>query len=137
MEIDKLAIAMTTSITNGIKVSVTTQFEPRHSSPAHGKHVHSYHITIENNSDETVQLLTRLWIIMDSDLNIREVRGEGVIGEQPIIPPGGSHSYSSWTPLRTAIGKMSGSYQMRTLSNHSLFDVRVPVFVLSTNGVNN
>jgi len=128
---------LTTCITNGIKVSVTSRYEEQHSHPAHGNHVHSYHIIIENNSDETVQLLTRHWIIMDSELNIKEVRGEGVIGEQPVISPGESHSYSSWTPLKTAIGKMSGSYQMRKLSNHEMFDVRVPVFVLSTDEIRN
>ena len=118
-------------------MSVNSRYESQHSDPLKGNYVHSYHIVIENNSSETVQLLTRHWIIMDSDRNVKEVRGDGVIGEQPIISPGESHSYSSWTPLRTAIGKMSGSYQMRKLSNHEMFDVRVPVFTLSTDDVLN
>ncbi len=128
---------MTTCITKGIRVSVSNRYEAQHSNPAQGLHIHSYHIVIENNSDETVQLLTRHWIIMDSDLNIKEVRGEGVIGEQPIIAPGGSHSYSSWTPLKTTMGKMSGSYQMMKLSDHEKFDVRVPIFNLTNDSILN
>ncbi len=128
---------MTICITNGIKVSVASRYEEQHSNPPQGAHIHSYHIVIENNSNEAVQLLTRHWIIMDSELNIKEVRGEGVIGEQPIISPGTSHSYSSWTPLKTSIGKMSGSYQMRKLSNYEMFDVRVPVIILSTDEIRN
>lgn len=119
-----------TCTTNGITVSVKTRFEAEHSSPGHNKYVHSYTITIENKSPHTVQLISRHWIIMDSNLNVREVRGEGVVGEQPILEPGKSHTYSSWSPLSTPLGKMSGSYQMiRTVDNEN-FDVRVPVFIL-------
>ena len=74
---------------------------------------------------------------MDSDLNIREVRGEGVIGQQPILGPGQTHVYSSWSPLPTEIGKMTGSYQMIKLANNEIFDVRVPVFVLCNSALLN
>ena len=119
-----------TCTTNGISVSVKTQYEAEHSNPSQNRYVHSYTITIENKSDHTVQLISRHWVIMDNDMNVREVRGEGVVGEQPILQPGASYTYSSWSPISTEIGKMSGSYQMiRTVDNEK-FDVRVPVFVL-------
>jgi ApaG protein len=119
-----------TCTTNGITVSVLSRYEAEHSNPGYNKYVHSYTITIENKSNTTVQLISRHWIIMDSHLNVREVRGEGVVGEQPILMPGGTHTYSSWSPLSTPLGKMTGSFQMiRTIDNEK-FDVRVPVFLL-------
>ena len=123
---------MKTCITNGIKVSVVSKFEPAHSSRKDGKYVHSYSIAIENKSNETVQLLSRHWIIVDSDLNIREVKGEGVVGQQPVLRPGESHQYSSWCPLATDLGKMQGTYQMITGDDHH-FDVVVPSFILCDN----
>lgn len=120
-----------TCITNGISVSVKPRYEAEHSNPSVNKYIHSYTVIIENKSPHTVQLLSRHWIIMDSHLNIREVRGEGVIGEQPILNPGDIHEYTSWSPLSTEFGKMSGSYQMIRSVDNEKFDVRVPVFVLS------
>lgn len=126
-----------TCTTNGITVSVISRYETEHSNPGYGKYVHSYTITIENKSNTTVQLISRHWIIMDSHLNVREVRGEGVVGEQPVLAPGGTHTYSSWSPLSTPIGKMTGSFQMiRTVDNEK-FDVRVPVFLLVNSALYN
>lgn len=121
---------MNNLITKGISVSVKTRYEDKHSAPDQKKYVHSYFITIENLSNHTVQLLSRHWIIIDSSLIKREVKGEGVIGKQPVLHPGESHSYSSWCPLQTDIGKMKGSFNMHNLDTDELFDVVVPEFGL-------
>lgn len=121
---------METLITEGIQVSVTTEFQLQHSNPAQRRFVHSYEITIENKSEYTVQLLRRHWIIKDGFNNVREVEGEGVIGEQPILQPGQKHSYTSWTPLPTELGSMGGTYLMLRLSDRHKFRVRVPQFSL-------
>ncbi len=121
---------MVSAITKGIKVSVRPRFEAEHSRPAEGKYVFSYNIRIENVGSDTVQLLRRNWIIKDSILIIREVQGEGVIGQQPIIAPGETYEYSSWCPLNSEIGKMSGHFTMTKQSGDHTFDVSVPPFIL-------
>lgn len=121
---------MVSEITKGIKVSVVTKYEIEHSNPNKDKYIHSYQITIENNSNRTVQLLSRDWIIVDSHLIFNRVKGKGVIGQQPVLSPGQSHSYSSWTPLNTPIGKMMGSYTMIDLISNQTFDISVPAFIL-------
>lgn len=120
---------LNTSITNGIKVSVISAYEDQHSNPREHKYVHSYSITIHNESHGTVQLMSRHWIIVDSDLTIREIKGDGVVGKQPILKPGEIYQYSSWCPLSTEIGKMYGTYQMRNREG-TVFDVTVPAFIL-------
>lgn len=121
---------METLITEGIQVSVTTEFQLQHSNPAQRKFVHSYEVTIENKSQYTVQLMRRHWIIKDGFSNVREVKGDGVIGEQPVLQPGQKHTYSSWSPLPTDVGSMKGSYLMVRLSDQRQFEVRVPEFSL-------
>lgn len=121
---------METLITNGIRVSVETQYQPTYSRPLEMKYIFSYHITIENLSSETVQLLRREWEIFDSNGIIRKVEGEGVIGKQPVLAPGESHQYASWSPLMTEMGKMSGAYIFRRdIDNHE-FRVNIPDFRL-------
>ena len=95
--------------TNGITVSVETQYMPFHSNPRRGKFIFGYHITIENGSLHTVQLLSRHWVICDSDGQVREVSGDGVVGLQPVLAPGESHAYDSYCDLGTEMGKMSGT----------------------------
>lgn len=124
---------MNKAITEGISVVVKTRYEGEQSAPDLKKYVHSYHITIQNNNVFPVQLLRRYWLIMDSSLVAREVNGEGVIGQQPILDPGESHSYTSWCPLQTDIGKMRGSYTMVRLDTQDEFDVEVPEFKLIAN----
>lgn len=121
---------METLITNGIKITVHPQFEPMHSNALENKYLYSYHIVIENLSEYTVQLLSRHWVIFDSIGVKREVKGDGVIGQQPILQPGQLHEYSSWCPLTTALGRMQGSYLMRKLNDKSTFKVEIPVFEL-------
>lgn len=121
---------METLITNGIKISVDTQFEPQHSNPLHGKFLFSYHITIENLSEYTVQLMSRHWYIFDSIGIKREVIGDGVIGQQPILEPRQMHEYSSWCPLTTGLGKMYGHFTMQRLDDDNTFEVEIPSFDL-------
>ncbi|MCB0689862.1 MAG: Co2+/Mg2+ efflux protein ApaG [Saprospiraceae bacterium] len=121
---------METMITNGIRISVDPQFEPLHSNPLHGKFLFSYHIIIENLTNQTVQLMSRHWFIFDSIGIKREVIGDGVIGQQPILNPNQVHEYSSWCPLTTSMGKMNGYYTMRRLTDNSSFEVEIPSFDL-------
>lgn len=116
--------------TRGIKVSVETQYQQAYSRPLEMKYIFSYHITIENLSNETVQLLRRHWYIFDSTGVIREVEGEGVIGKQPILEPGESHQYASWSPLMTEMGKMYGSYLFINQVDGEQFRVEIPEFHL-------
>jgi ApaG protein len=122
---------MVTQTTYGIKVSVETFYQLEYSKPAEGKYVFSYRITIENQSDAPVQLLRRYWRIFDSAEPKRELEGEGVIGEQPIIPSGSSHQYVSWCHLSTELGAMRGAYLMVRLSDQEKFKVRIPEFQLT------
>jgi ApaG protein len=98
--------------TNSITVTVRSQYLPAHSEPRAGKFIFGYHITIENGSPHTVQLLRRRWLIKDSNGMVRHVEGDGVVGQQPIIEPGGAHEYTSFCNLITEMGKMSGAYIM-------------------------
>ncbi len=121
---------MATLVTNGIRVTVSPYYEREVSMPSQNKYIFSYYITILNTSDKTVQLLARHWKIYDSNNTMREVKGDGVIGKQPILKPGESHSYNSWCPLMTSIGKMAGSFSMMNVDDKSTFDVVVPEFRL-------
>ncbi|MBK7872552.1 MAG: Co2+/Mg2+ efflux protein ApaG [Saprospiraceae bacterium] len=121
---------METLITNGIKVSVETSYQPSYSRPLEMKFIFSYHITIENLSSQTVQLLRREWAIYDSTGTIRRVEGEGVIGKQPILAPGESHQYASWSPLTTELGKMTGAYIFSKDADGQEFRVNIPEFKL-------
>ena len=94
------------------------------------RYVFAYTITLTNASDATVQLISRHWIITDSDNQVQEVRGKGVVGEQPVLKPGQSFEYSSGTVLSTQVGTMQGSYQMVT-ADGTEFDAPIPMFVLS------
>ena len=121
---------MQTCTTNGITITVETQYLPAHSNPRVDKFIFGYLITIENGSMHTVQLLRRQWHITDSDGSRREVEGEGVVGLQPVIAPGESHRYTSFCNLDTAFGKMDGSYLMSRIDDNSFFDARIPEFLL-------
>ncbi len=120
---------MSICVTQGIKVSVQPVYSPEHSEPEQNKYVFAYHITIENEGEETAQLLTRRWIIKDAWHHIEEVSGEGVIGEMPILEPGGAFTYSSWCPLRTEYGTMRGTYGM-VRPDGEVFEAIIAPFVL-------
>lgn len=114
--------------TNGITVSVDVQYLPEHSDPRAHKYIFGYFITIDNGSPYTVQLLRRHWVIQDSDGQVREVEGEGVVGKKPVLAPGERHEYTSYCNLTTEIGKMSGTYLMSRHDDESLFEVIIPEF---------
>ncbi len=116
------------STTSGVRVEVISQHVPESSHPTH-QFVFRYTVRITNNSAETVQLLSRHWIISDALEHIEEVRGPGVVGEQPVLAPGQSYKYSSWCPLRTPTGSMRGTYQMAR-TNGEVFDIEVAPFGL-------
>ncbi|MES2987003.1 MAG: Co2+/Mg2+ efflux protein ApaG [Pseudomonadota bacterium] len=115
--------------TRGITVRVSASYLPEQSEPDRGRWFWAYHIRIENDSGVTVQLLTRHWTITDGRGGKHSVEGEGVVGEQPLIAPGGSFDYVSGCPLATPTGHMQGSYRMIG-EDGSTFDVAIPKFSL-------
>ncbi len=117
--------------TQFITVSVEAFYLDEQSDPEDAHFVWAYHVRIENNGHETVQLMTRHWRITDSLGNIQEVQGDGVVGEQPVLSPGQSFEYTSGTPLSTPSGIMVGTYQMETESGDR-FDVDIPAFSLDS-----
>ena len=119
---------METLTTNNITVSVETEYLSAHSNPRESKFIFGYHITIENRSPYTVQLLRRHWVIVDSDGVLREVEGEGVVGLQPVLAPGEIHGYSSFCNLDTGLGKMAGTYLLVRLDDDSTFEASIPEF---------
>lgn len=121
---------MVAQITEGVKVSVETTYQPEYSNPANEHFMFAYKIQIENLSEYSVQLLRRHWIIFDSNGSKREVEGEGVVGLQPIIQPGQHHEYVSGCNLKTDMGNMQGTYQMKRLVDNELFEVKIPQFAL-------
>jgi len=121
---------MADSLQNDIKVDVETRYIEEQSNPEQNYYVFAYTITIQNQGQQTAQLLTRHWVITDSNQKIQEVRGDGVVGEQPILKPGEQFVYTSGTMLETSVGTMKGSYQMES-ADGSKFDATIEEFVLS------
>ena len=121
---------MVTEITQGIKVTVETEYQPSYSSPSQYHYVFTYRITIENQSDHTIQLLRRHWQIFDAGLVKREVEGEGVVGQQPVLEPGQSHQYVSGCNLKSGIGKMKGVFTMEKLVDGKIIKVTIPEFTM-------
>src|SRR5947207_12251932 len=122
---------MYSETTRSIKVTVRPFYLEQHSSPAEGHYVWAYHVVIENTGGETVQLRNRHWRITDARGRLQEVRGPGVVGEQPVLAPGESFEYTSSCPLPTSSGFMVGDYEMETKTGES-FLVRIPAFSLDT-----
>jgi ApaG protein len=121
---------MVTAITQGVKISVDTVYQEEYSNPEKEHFMFAYQITIENLSDYAIQLMRRQWFIFDSNGTQRDVEGEGVVGIQPVIEPGESHSYVSGCNLTTDIGSMSGNYLMHRTADQSDFTVNIPEFQL-------
>jgi len=117
--------------TDGIRVQVESRFSVEHSAPAQWFFL--YTVRISNQSTETVQLISRHWIIRDANGRVEEVRGPGVVGDQPVLAPGDSYEYTSGCPLPTPFGSMTGSYQMVTESGTE-FDAEIAEFVLREPG---
>jgi ApaG protein len=117
------------AVTNSIRVEVMSRHSPENSRPQQGEWVFEYTVRITNQGSETVQLLSRHWIITDASEHTAEVEGPGVVGEQPILAPGESFKYSSWCPLKTPIGKMHGTYRM-AVAGGAQFDIEIAPFAL-------
>lgn len=122
---------MFSKITRSIKVTAIPQFLPEHSDPAQDHYVWAYTIEIENQGDETVQLMSRHWHITDAQGQVQEVRGAGVVGEQPVLAPHEAFRYTSGTSLATPSGIMVGEYQMTTPEGEP-FEIDVPPFSLDS-----
>ncbi len=116
--------------TRGVRVSVLSEYAPDRSRPAQEQWFFLYTITITNEGQDTVQLVSRHWIITDGAGHVEEVKGPGVVGQQPVLAPGQTFTYTSGCPLETPFGKMEGTYQMVSKSGES-FDVAIAPFTLS------
>ena len=118
--------------TAGLLVRVEPQFLPGESDPTQNRFVWAYTIEIENRSEANVRLMSRYWRITDSKGVTQEVRGEGVIGQQPLIGPGQSFRYTSAAPLTAPSGVMMGAYSMVRVDDGAPFDIAVPLFLLDS-----
>ena len=115
---------------HGFIVRTQVNYLPDQSDEQGGRFVFSYTINIANGGNDTAKLISRHWIITDADHHVQEVRGQGVVGEQPLLAPNQSFEYTSGTVLSTQVGTMRGSYQMQA-TDGTQFDVEIPQFVLS------
>jgi ApaG protein len=117
--------------TRSIEVIVEPTYLDDQSQPDEGHFVWKYHVRIENNGADTVQLRNRYWRITDAQGRTQEVRGAGVVGEQPVLKPGETFEYTSGTPLKTPSGFMVGAYQMQTTAGET-FEIDIPAFSLDS-----
>lgn len=117
------------AVTRGIRVDVRARFMPERSDPGESEWLFAYTITISNEGAKTVQLLSRHWVITDANGKVEEIRGHGVLGQQPILAPGQAFEYSSACPLETPFGVMQGTYQMVTPEGDH-FDIAIAPFSL-------
>jgi ApaG protein len=120
---------MSDAVTNDIRVEVLSRHSPENSRPLQDEWVFQYTVRITNQGPETVQLVSRHWIITDAFEHTEEVRGPGVVGEQPVLAPGESFKYSSWCRLKTPTGMMRGEYQM-VRGGGNQFDIEIAPFAL-------
>lgn len=127
---DKECKDHSTAVTNGVRIAVRSKYVPEQSSPSNQRYVFAYTVRIRNEGKESVQLRSRHWIITDSTGATEEVRGEGVVGEQPVLNPGGQFEYVSAAVLKSARGEMRGSYEMVSW-NGSTFDAEIAPFLLA------
>ena len=131
---------MSEAVTRNIRVSVETEYAPGRSNPAQSQWFFLYTIRLKNEGRETVQLMSRHWIITDAMGDVKEVRGPGVVGKQPVLEPGETFEYTSGCELTTPFGSMRGTYQMVTVSGmadkektdrEAHFDIQIPPFTLT------
>ena len=117
------------AVTRGVRIEVTTEYDPTRSFPEHNRWFYLYTVEISNEGSETVQLVSRHWIITDATGHVEEVKGPGVVGESPVLEEGESFEYTSGCPLTTPYGSMHGTYQMVT-ADGDRFDAKIGEFVL-------
>ncbi|MEZ5500313.1 MAG: Co2+/Mg2+ efflux protein ApaG [Steroidobacteraceae bacterium] len=120
--------------THRIGIEVATEYLAEQSSPGDHRYVFAYTITIRNEGERAAKLLTRHWVITDANGKVQEVRGDGVVGEQPHLQPGQGFRYSSGAVIETPVGAMQGSYQMQS-DDGARFDAPIPPFRLAIPGV--
>ena len=123
---------MESAHTHGIEVSVESFFLDEESNVEQEQYIFAYRVQLKNHSDRTVQLISRHWIITDSNGTVKHVKGDGVVGQQPVMAPGEEYQYTSGSQLNSPMGTMHGTYQMRDETGE-MFDVEIPVFTLSAN----
>jgi ApaG protein len=121
---------MTNNDKHNIRVDVATRYIPEQSDPESDRYVFSYAITITNVGSTAAQLISRHWVITDAEGKVQEVRGLGVVGNQPLLQPGEKFEYASGTAMETPVGTMRGTYQM-VAADGTQFDAEIPEFVLS------
>ena len=127
---------MESAVTRDVEVQVESFFLPDQSDPAKNTYSFAYRIRLKNLGEATVQLISRHWIITDSTGRVTHVKGDGVVGEQPILTPGQEYEYVSGSKLNSPLGTMEGTYQMVTTEGDA-FDIRIPLFTLSVPGTLN
>lgn len=128
-EFGTLGGPMSRALTNGILVTVRSEYLPERSVPTGRRFAFAYTVTIENQGTQPAQLKSRHWVITDSEGDVQEVRGDGVVGQQPVLAPGQSFEYTSWCVLPTPSGSMRGTYQMVNDSG-AAFDAQIAPFHL-------
>ena len=122
--------AMINETSDSIEIKVNAQYLSQQSHPDKDEYVFAYTINIQNNGNENCQLISRHWVITESDFSVQEVHGEGVVGKQPIIEPGKSFEYTSAAVLKSEVGTMKGFYDMVT-GDGQVFKTAIPQFTLS------
>jgi len=128
-DLSSVTAPISDAVTRDIRVEVLARYSPENSRPQQDEWVFQYTVRITNQGHETVQLLSRHWIITDALEHVEEVRGPGVVGERPVLAPGQSFKYSSWCPLKTPMGMMHGTYQM-VRPDGTQFDIEIAPFAL-------
>ena len=116
--------------TRGIRIEVKSKYLAERSSPRDEQYLFAYQVRISNVGTETAKLVSREWIITSAEGDVEHVKGPGVVGEQPVLAPGGSFEYTSYCPLKTAVGSMHGTYQMVT-GDGERFDAQIAPFTLA------
>jgi ApaG protein len=122
---------MSDTTTRGVRIVVRPRFVPEQSDPDNGQWLFAYHIIIRNQGGETVQLISRHWVITNGEGKVEEVRGAGVVGYQPVLKPGEEFEYTSGCPLTTPVGTMHGEFNMLVQGSGEKFDARIEPFRLA------
>jgi len=121
---------MSDTLTRGLRIIVRPQYLPEQSDPGGNQYLFAYHITIRNEGAQTVQLISRHWVITNGEGRVEEVRGPGVVGQQPVLEPGQEFQYTSGCPLGTPVGTMHGEFNI-VAADGSKFDARIDPFTLA------
>ena len=122
---------MSDTTTRGVRILVRPRFVPEQSDPESGQWLFAYHITIRNQGEQTVQLISRHWVITNGEGHVEEVRGPGVVGYQPVLKPGEEFEYTSGCPLTTPVGTMHGEFNMVVPDSGEKFDAKIEPFRLA------